>query len=43
MVVGSELNQAGVSLPGLGGVVGLGVAGGVVYIYGPSAIIPAIT
>jgi hypothetical protein len=42
LVVGSELNQAGVSLPGLGGVGGLGVAGGVVYIFGPSAIIPAI-
>lgn len=42
LVVGSELNRAGVSLPGLGGVVGLGVAGGVVYIWGPSSIVAAI-
>jgi hypothetical protein len=42
LVVGSELNRAGVSLPGLGGVVGLGVVGGVVYIWGPSAIVAAI-
>jgi hypothetical protein len=42
LVIGSELNRAGVSLPGLGGVVGLGVVGGVVYIWGPSAIVAAI-
>lgn len=42
LVVGSELNQAGISLPGLGGVVGLGVVGGVVYIFGPSSIIAAV-
>jgi hypothetical protein len=42
LVVGSELNRAGVTLLGLGGVVGLGVVGGVVYIFGPGAIIPAI-
>src|SRR5262245_11466585 len=42
LVLGSELNRAGISLPGLGGVVGLGVVGGVVYIWGPSAIVAAI-
>ena len=42
LVAGSELGKAGVSLPGLGGVVGLGVVGGVVYIFGPFAIVPAL-
>jgi hypothetical protein len=42
LVIGSELNRAGVSLPGLGGVVGLGVVGGVLYIWGPSAIVAAV-
>jgi hypothetical protein len=40
-LIGSELQQAGVSLPGLGGVVGLGIVGGSVFIFGPSAIVPA--
>lgn len=43
LVIGSELQQgAGVSLPGLGGVVGLGIVGGTVFIFGPSAIVPAV-
>jgi hypothetical protein len=41
-VVGSELHGAGVSLPGLGGVVGLAIVGGSVFIFGPQAIIPAV-
>jgi hypothetical protein len=40
-VIGSELHEAGVSLPGLGGVVGLVIVAGSVYVWGPSAIIPA--
>jgi hypothetical protein len=40
-LIGSELQQAGVSLPGLGGVVGLAIVGGSVFIFGPSAIVPA--
>jgi len=42
VVVGSELSQAGAGLPGLGGVVGLGVVAGVVYVFGPFAIVPAL-
>jgi hypothetical protein len=41
LLIGSELQRAGVSLPGLGGVVGLVIVGGSVFIFGPSAIIPA--
>jgi hypothetical protein len=41
LVVGSELHDAGVSLPGLGGVVGLVLVGGSVLIFGPAAIVPA--
>jgi len=40
-LIGSELHQAGVSLPGLGGVVGLVIVGGSVFIFGPSAIVSA--
>jgi hypothetical protein len=40
-VVGSELHDAGVSLPGLGGIVGLVIIGGSVFVFGPSAIVPA--
>jgi hypothetical protein len=42
LVVGSELQRAGVSLPGLGGIVGLGIVAGTVYIYGPLYVVPAI-
>jgi hypothetical protein len=42
LVVGDELNKAGATLPGLGGVVGIAVAAGVVYIFGPSSIIAAV-
>ena len=41
LVIGSELHDAGVALPGLGGVVGLGIVAGSVFIFGPAAIIPA--
>jgi len=42
LVIGSELGDAGVSVPGLGGVVGLGIVGGSLFIWGPLAIGPAI-
>lgn len=42
LVVGDELGRVGITLPGLGGVVGLTVAGGVVYIFGPSSIVAAV-
>jgi len=42
LIIGSELGDAGVELPGLGGVVGIGIVGGSVLIWGPLAIGPAI-
>lgn len=42
LIIGSELGNAGVSVPGLGGVVGLGIVGGSLFIWGPLAIGPAI-
>jgi hypothetical protein len=42
LVLGSELHDAGASLPGLGGVVGLAIVGGSVLICGPASIVPAI-
>jgi hypothetical protein len=42
LVIGSELGDAGVTVPGLGGIVGLGVVGGALFIWGPLAIGPAI-
>jgi hypothetical protein len=42
VVIGSELGEAGVDVPGLGGVVGLGIVGGALFIWGPLAIGPAI-
>ena len=42
LVVGDELSKAGVDLPGFGGVAGIAVAAGVVYIYGPSSIVAAV-
>ncbi|QNK82891.1 hypothetical protein [Nakamurella sp. PAMC28650] len=42
LLVGSELDNAGVTLPGLGGVVGLAVVAGSVLIYGPFSVVPAI-
>jgi hypothetical protein len=42
VVVGDELNKAGATLPGLGGIAGITVAAGVVYIFGPSAIVAAV-
>ena len=41
-VIGDELNKAGPTLPGLGGIAGITVAAGVVYIFGPSAIVAAL-
>ena len=41
ILIGSEMHNAGITLPGLGGVVGLGVIAGAVYIYGPFAVVPA--
>ena len=42
IVIGNELGAIGVDVPGLGGVVGLGIVGGSVFIWGPLAIGPAI-
>ena len=42
VVVGDELNKAGATLPGVGGIAGITVAAGVVYIFGPSAIVAAV-
>jgi hypothetical protein len=42
LVIGSELGAMGASVPGLGGVVGLGIVAGSLYIWGPLAIGPAI-
>ena len=42
LLIGSELHDAGITLPGLGGVVGLGIVAGTVYIYGPFSVVPAI-
>lgn len=42
LLIGSELNDAGVGLPGLGGVVGLAIVGGAVFVFGPFAVVPAI-
>jgi hypothetical protein len=42
LVLGPELENAGVSVPGIGGVVGLTIVGGTAVILGPLAIVPAI-
>lgn len=42
LVIGSELGDAGVNVPGMGGVVGLGIVAGSLFIWGPLAIGPAI-
>ncbi len=41
-LMGEELGQAGADLPGLGGVVGVGIVGGALFIWGPLALGPAI-
>jgi hypothetical protein len=41
-LVGSELDDVGAQLPGLGGVAGLVIVGGSVFIFGPGAFAPAI-
>jgi len=41
LLIGSELHNAGIDLPGLGGIVGLTIVAGAVYIYGPFAVVPA--
>ena len=42
LIMGSELGNLGVDVPGLGGVVGLGIVAGSLFIWGPLAIGPAI-
>lgn len=42
LVIGNELGDAGVDVPGLGGVVGLGIVAGSLIIWGPLSIGPAI-
>lgn len=41
LLIGSELHDAGINLPGLGGIVGLTIVAGAVFIYGPFAVVPA--
>lgn len=41
LVIGSELGDAGVDVPGMGGVVGVGIVAGSLFIWGPLAIGPA--
>lgn len=41
-LIGEELGQAGADVPGLGGVVGVAIVGGALFIWGPLAIGPAI-
>jgi hypothetical protein len=41
LIIGSELGDAGVDVPGMGGVVGIGIIGGALFIWGPLAIGPA--
>jgi hypothetical protein len=42
LFIGAELGEAGIELPGLGGVVGVGIVAGAVMIWGPLALVPAI-
>jgi hypothetical protein len=42
LLIGSELHHAGINLPGLGGIVGLTIVAGSVYVYGPFAVVPAV-
>ena len=41
LLIGSELHNIGITLPGLGGIVGLSIVAGAVFIYGPFAVVPA--
>ncbi|MEO6615938.1 MAG: hypothetical protein ABIN79_10520 [Marmoricola sp.] len=41
LTIGSELENHGVALPSVGGVPGLFIESGAVYLFGPSAIVPA--
>ncbi|MEJ7680536.1 MAG: hypothetical protein WKG06_22325 [Segetibacter sp.] len=41
LVIGSELGDLGVDVPGMGGVVGIGIIAGSLFIWGPLAIGPA--
>jgi hypothetical protein len=41
LTIGSELENHGVALPAVGGVAGLFIDSGAVYLFGPSAIVPA--
>ncbi len=42
LLAGGELENAGLGLPGLGGVIGLTVTGGTVYVFGPGMLFPAV-
>lgn len=41
LVLGAEFGDADIDVPGLGGVIGLGIVGGSLFIWGPLAIGPA--
>lgn len=41
LTVGSELENHGVALPAVGGVAGLFIDSGAIYLFGPTAIVPA--
>ena len=41
LVIGSELGNMGVDVPGMGGVIGIGIVAGSLFIWGPLAIGPA--
>lgn len=42
LMIGGELHDAGLALPGLGGVLGLTIVGGTVFIFGPGVLMPAV-
>jgi hypothetical protein len=42
LILGSELQQAGLTMPGLGGVVGLTIVAGSVVIFGPQSLVQAM-
>lgn len=42
LVLGSELQSVGLSVPGVGGIAGLTIVGGIAVILGPLAVVPAI-
>ena len=42
LIIGSELGNMGVDVPGMGGIVGIGIVAGSLFIWGPLSIGPAI-